>query len=65
VAVESHARSHLEELDNTRFAVQQSLQMFISVPQRRAMDLGTPMNPGELEAWARDVVNLFLNGCRG
>jgi hypothetical protein len=23
------------------------------------------MSPAEVDAWARDVVNLFLNGCRG
>jgi hypothetical protein len=39
--------------------------MIISLPQRRAMGLGVPMTPAELEAWPRDVVNLFLNGCRG
>jgi hypothetical protein len=22
------------------------------------------MTPAELDTWARDVVNLFLNGCR-
>lgn len=53
------------KLDNPTFAAQQFLQMVISVPQRRAMGLGTPMRPSELDAWARDVVNLFLNGCRG
>jgi hypothetical protein len=41
------------------------LQMVISVPQRRAIGLGPPMKPTELDALARDVVNLFLNGCRG
>ena len=39
--------------------------MVIGLPQRRALGLGVPMTPAELEAWARDVVNLFLNGCRG
>jgi len=29
------------------------------------MGFGAPMTPAELDAWARDVVNLFLNGCRG
>ena len=51
-------------LDAPTFAAQQFLHMVISWPQRRAMGLGTPMTPAELEAWARDVVNLFLNGCR-
>jgi AcrR family transcriptional regulator len=51
-------------LDNPTFAAQQFLQMVIALPQRRAMGLGMPMSSVELDAWARDVVNLFLNGCR-
>ena len=39
--------------------------MIIAVPQRRAMGLGMPMTAAEVDAWARNVVNLFLNGCRG
>jgi len=39
--------------------------MVVAVPQRRAMGLGQRMTPAETAAWARDVVNLFLNGCRG
>jgi AcrR family transcriptional regulator len=52
-------------LDNPTFAAQQFLYMVIALPQRRAMGLGTPMTSAELDAWARDVVNLFVNGCRG
>ena len=52
-------------LDNPTFAAQQLLYMIIALPQRRAMGFGAPMTPAELDAWARDVVNLFLNGCRG
>jgi AcrR family transcriptional regulator len=52
-------------LDNPTFAAQQFLYMIIALPQRRAMGFGAPMTPAELDAWARDVVNLFLNGCRG
>ena len=51
-------------LDNSKFAAQQFLHMVIALPQRRAMGLGTPMSTAEVDAWARDVVNLFLNGCR-
>ena len=47
------------------FAAQQFLHMIIAVPQRRVMGLGPAMAPDEVEAWARDVVDLFLNGCRG
>jgi AcrR family transcriptional regulator len=52
-------------LDNATFAAQQFLYMVIAVPQRRAMGLGVPMTADETDMWARDVVNLFLNGCRG
>ena len=52
-------------LDNSSFAAQQFLHMVIAVPQRRAMGLGMPMISAEVDSWARDVVNLFLNGCRG
>ena len=52
-------------LDNSTFAAQQFLHMVIALPQRRAMGLGMPMTSAEVDAWARDIVNLFLNGCRG
>jgi hypothetical protein len=29
------------------------------------MGFGAPMASTEIDAWAGDVVNLFLNGCRG
>ena len=47
------------------FAAQQFLHMIITVPQRRAMGLAPAMGPEEIEAWTSDVVDLFLNGCRG
>ncbi|MEO8304568.1 MAG: TetR/AcrR family transcriptional regulator [Betaproteobacteria bacterium] len=52
-------------LTNSTFAAEKFLHMVIGLPQRRAMGLGVPMTPAELETWAGDVVNLFLNGCRG
>lgn len=52
-------------LDNTTFAAQQLLYMIIALPQRRAMGFGAPMTSADLDAWARDVVKLFLNGARG
>jgi TetR/AcrR family transcriptional regulator, mexJK operon transcriptional repressor len=48
-----------------RFLAEQFLFMVVSMPQRRAMGFGTPMTPPELDAWAKQVVLLFLNGCRG
>jgi TetR/AcrR family transcriptional regulator, mexJK operon transcriptional repressor len=59
------ARAGNLTLDNSTFAAQQFLHMVIALPQRRAMGLGTPMTSAEVDAWACDVVNLFLNGCRG
>lgn len=47
------------------FAAEQFLWMVMTVPQRRATGLGVPMTTAEREAWTRDVVALFLNGCRG
>jgi len=47
------------------FAAAQFLQMVVGLPQRRALGLGTPMTVPELDAWARDTVDLFLRGCRG
>ncbi|HET9149595.1 MAG TPA: TetR/AcrR family transcriptional regulator [Alphaproteobacteria bacterium] len=52
-------------LANPAFAAEQFLQMITSLPQRRAMGLGTAMSEGELDAWVRDTVRLFLDGCRG
>jgi len=47
------------------FAAQQFLQMIVSAPQLRALGLGAPMSPEELEAWVRDTVALFLDGLAG
>jgi TetR/AcrR family transcriptional repressor of mexJK operon len=44
------------------FAAQQFLQMIVSLPQMRAIGLGMPMTPEELDAWLRGTVALFLNG---
>jgi TetR/AcrR family transcriptional repressor of mexJK operon len=50
-------------LKNPAFAANQFLHMLIAVPQRRALGIGTAMTVGEVEAWGRDVVELFLHGC--
>ena len=52
-------------LANSRFAAEQFLYMVIAVPQRRAAGLGAPMTAAEVDAWGRNVVDLFLDGCRG
>lgn len=63
--LERHARAENIPLKNPSFAAEQFLQMVINIPQRRAMGLGTPMTPEEIEAWVPDTVELFLNGCFG
>jgi TetR/AcrR family transcriptional repressor of mexJK operon len=50
---------------NAEFAAEQFLHMLVAGPQRRALGLGTPMTSEALDGWARDSVDLFLNGCRG
>jgi AcrR family transcriptional regulator len=51
-------------LSKAEFAAEQFLHMLVAGPQRRALGLGTSMGESELDAWARDTVDLFLNGCR-
>jgi TetR/AcrR family transcriptional repressor of mexJK operon len=47
------------------FAAQQFIFMVVTLPRRRAMGLGTPMTPAELDAWAEKVAQLFVRGCQG
>lgn len=63
--LEHEARAGNLTLDNPRFAAEQFLHMLIAGPQRRAMGIGVAMTSIEVEAWVCNVVNLFLNGCRG
>ncbi|HEX4523903.1 MAG TPA: TetR/AcrR family transcriptional regulator [Casimicrobiaceae bacterium] len=63
--LEDEVRANRLALANPAFAAQQFLYMIIALPQRRAMGFGAPMSSAEIDAWAADVVNLFLNGCRG
>jgi TetR/AcrR family transcriptional regulator, mexJK operon transcriptional repressor len=52
------------DVDDASFAAEQFLHMVTAIPQRRAMGLGKPMTAAELDGWADNVVDLFLNGCR-
>jgi AcrR family transcriptional regulator len=63
--LEGEVRAKRLALANPTFAAQQFLCMIIALPQRRAMGFGAPMASIEIDAWADNVVNLFLNGCRG
>jgi AcrR family transcriptional regulator len=44
------------------FAAEQFLHLVVAGPQRRALGLGTPLEPGEIERWVEDTVELFLSG---
>ena len=63
--LERETRAGRIALANPVFGAQQFLHMVIAAPQRRALGLGSAMTPGEIDVWARDVVDLFLHGCRG
>jgi TetR/AcrR family transcriptional regulator, mexJK operon transcriptional repressor len=45
-------------------AAEQFLYLVLTGPQRRALGLAPPLDPADLEAWSRQAVTLFLNGCR-
>ena len=60
--LQQDARAKNRTLANPAFAAEQFLLMVTSGPHRRAMGLGVPMNAQELDAWASDTVDLFLNG---
>ena len=63
--LEREARAGNLNLDDPAFVAEEFLHMVIGVPQRRAMGFGAPMTAVELDAWASNAVNLFLNGSRG
>ena len=46
------------------FAAEQFLFMMATVPQRRAMGLGQPIEADQLDTWVADTVALFLRGWR-
>ena len=62
--LERDARARGLAIDRPGFAAEQFIQLVVALPQRRALGLGTPMTEAELDAWADDCINLFLNGCR-
>jgi AcrR family transcriptional regulator len=62
--LEREARAGGLAIDRSAFAAEQFLQLVVASPQRRAFGLGTAMVEAELDRWADDCVNLFLNGCR-
>jgi TetR/AcrR family transcriptional regulator, mexJK operon transcriptional repressor len=62
--LERETRAGVLTIDRPAVAAEQFLHLVVTLPQRRALGLGTPMTEAELDIWADDCVNLFLNGCR-
>jgi AcrR family transcriptional regulator len=62
--LDREVREKRMDIKDTGFAAEQFIQMVVSLPQRRAMGLGQPMTVAEQKNWARDSVELFLNGCK-
>jgi TetR/AcrR family transcriptional regulator, mexJK operon transcriptional repressor len=62
--LERETRADSFAIERPEFAAEQFLQLVVGSPQRRALGLGTPMTEAELDTWAEDCVNLFMNGCR-
>ena len=44
------------------WAAEQFMALLLSVPQRRGLGLGPPLDAAEQEVWAERAVDLFLNG---
>jgi len=61
--LQHEAKSKKHTLTNPAFLAEQFLFMLTAAPQRHALGLGAPMRAAELDAWAKDTVDLFLNGC--
>jgi TetR/AcrR family transcriptional regulator, mexJK operon transcriptional repressor len=62
--LEREARAGRLLVRHFAFAAAQFVYMVISLLQRRALGMGTPMTAPERDPWVRNTVNLFLNGCR-
>ncbi len=46
------------------FAAEQFVMLVVSVPRRRALGLGRPLDEASLAAWSESSVSLFLDGVR-
>ena len=60
-----HTSSNKMQRRDAEFAAEQFLDGVIAVPQRRAIGLGVPMTPAEVDRWGKQAVALFLHGCDG
>lgn len=60
--LQNEATRRKQHLPKGDFAAEQFLFMLTAAPQRRALELGSVMKDNEIETWARNTVDLFLNG---
>jgi len=58
------ATGEIRQID-VRFAAEQFILMVVTGPRRRALGLGTPLNPAALADWIDQTVEMFLQGCGG
>ena len=58
------ANGEIRPID-ARFAAEQFILMVVTGPRRRALGLGTPLNPAALADWIDQTVEMFLQGCGG
>jgi AcrR family transcriptional regulator len=61
--LEDERRDGRIALDDCHFAAMQFQEMVLSIPLRRAMGFGAPLNERECDEWAVKCVALFLHGC--
>jgi len=61
---EQDAKATKRPITNAAFKAEQFLFMLTAAPQRRALGLGIPLKESELSPWAKNTVDLFLNGFR-
>jgi TetR/AcrR family transcriptional regulator, mexJK operon transcriptional repressor len=57
-----HSKSATLSTADASFAAQHFLQMIVSIPQMRVLNLGSPMDSEELSGWTVRTVKLFLGG---
>jgi len=61
--LQRHAGAGSLDARQAAFAAEQFLQLVVSAPQLRALGLGEPDTPEQIEQWTRRSVALFLGGC--
>jgi TetR/AcrR family transcriptional regulator, mexJK operon transcriptional repressor len=62
--LQREAKAGRLSLKDPHFAAAQFQTMVLTIPTRRAQGLDRPLGPKELDHWAWQTVDLFLNGCQ-